>query len=527
MGRPLLKLRSFVRDATSFLENTLVFSFCIHGIAMLTMLFFLLPGLPGGPHDSVAERMAYVAGAPWLWRSGWFAWQLTALSDLLISLALLRIRWRFAALLAVLFVVAGMIPDQMGQILWMTRGVTLAQEGVLSSYSQFEATIFFWISVYGGAGYTLAAICWTWCFATQKNESWVSWSRGLTSYSVILWSLFALLSVNPLLPVRLHLSPLWVAGGNALGFVLLLLWLALATEMVLRRRRPDQAVGRFAPWHYPSGPHAERAWLIDLIANSRFIRTLCEYIPNVAFISDITNVVYVNYIVEASKLEPFVPAGLELQRIGEDGRYALFTFLTFKHGHFGPRFLGKARLLFPSPVQTNWRIYVRHPRTGQSGVFFVSNACTSTLVALAARLLAEGMPMHVLQRGKVAIDKQGKVSLSLENGQGSAPDAQAALSRVDKRPEQGPWTQCFASYEDMLAYCVPQDRAISSQPWYGRVTRQEIRLDIPLDACQPLEGKVYSHAAYRFVGNAPSFCFFVPRVNFRFEQENYDSLSKL
>src|SRR5690242_6150720 len=88
------------------LERTLIFSFCIHGVAMLAMVFFLLAGLPGGPNEGAA-RMLYVAHAPWLWRLGWFSWQLTALSDLLISLALLRIRWRLAALLSTLLVVAG------------------------------------------------------------------------------------------------------------------------------------------------------------------------------------------------------------------------------------------------------------------------------------------------------------------------------------------------------------------------------------------------------------------------------------
>jgi hypothetical protein len=76
----------------------------------------------------------------------------------------------------------------------------------------------------------------------------------------------------------------------------------------------------------------------------------------------------------------------------------------------------------------------------------------------------------------------------------------------------------------MLAYCVPQDRAFSSQPWYGRVTRQEIQLDIPLDACKSLEGHVSSRAASRFVGDATPFCFFVANVHFRFEQETYTPL---
>jgi hypothetical protein len=54
---------SSVMSANSFLERTLLFTFCIHGIAMLAMVFFLLPGLPGGPNESAA-RMAYVASGP-------------------------------------------------------------------------------------------------------------------------------------------------------------------------------------------------------------------------------------------------------------------------------------------------------------------------------------------------------------------------------------------------------------------------------------------------------------------------------
>ncbi|GHO99158.1 hypothetical protein KSF_092060 [Reticulibacter mediterranei] len=246
--------------------------------------------------------------------------------------------------------------------------------------------------------------------------------------------------------------------------------------------------------------------------------------PTVAFLSDIKHVIYVNYIVEADRLEAFVPVGLELQRLGSDGRYALFTFLTYKHGHFGPRLLGPLRALFPSPVQTNWRIYVRDPRTGNSGVFFVTNACSSTLVALGARLFAEGMPMHVLQTGSIGVGQDGTVELLLDAGKGSAPDAQGTLHLMTERPIHGPWDICFASYDDMLAYCVPQDRAFSTQPWYARLTRQEITLNIPLAICEPLEGNVHSHTATTFVGDSAPFCFIVPTVTFCFEQEIHSPL---
>ncbi len=77
----------------------------------------------------------------------------------------------------------------------------------------------------------------------------------------------------------------------------------------------------------------------------------------------------------------------------------------------------------------------------------------------------------------------------------------------------------------MLAYCVPQDRAFSPQPWHGWVTRQEIALGIPLVDCQPLEGEVRSRAAAAIVGNATPFCFRVPTVRFRFAREEHDRLA--
>jgi hypothetical protein len=71
----------------------------------------------------------------------------------------------------------------------------------------------------------------------------------------------------------------------------------------------------------------------------------------------------------------------------------------------------------------------------------------------------------------------------------------------------------------MLAYVVPQDRALSTEPAEGRWTRQEIHRGIPLDACEPLEGSVRSTAASAIAGDAEPFCFRVARVEFRFESE--------
>jgi hypothetical protein len=489
----------------------------IHGVAMASMALILLPGMPGGGTTDGVARMRYVADHPWLWWLGWLPWQFTALSDLLLGIGLLRASWipKGPAILTMLVTVAAVIPDQAGQAAWMTRGLALARAGDAAAYLAYEARIFEWTAVWGGTLYTVGALGWTWCFVAAKT-----WNRWLGGISLVLWPLFLYVNAGPLLPRGLGPSPAFVAVGNALGFVLLQAWFALVAEEVLRRSRPVAASGRDAPWRHPRRLLRPVA---DLLANSRFVRALAEVPPALAFDSDITDVIYVNYVVEASRLRPLVPAGLELQRYGLEGRWSVFTFLTFRHGHFGPRAIGPLRRLLPSPIHTNWRIHVRDPRTGKEGIHFVTNAIASTPHALGARLMSEGMPMHVLASAELRAEGDRFV-LRLDPGDGSGPDAEADLRLAAAPPESGPWSAAFATWKDMLSHVVPQDRGFSTQPWHGRVTRQEIRLQIPLEACQPLEGTVASRAAAAIVGDAQPFCFRVAKVRFRFDGEEFDPL---
>lgn len=500
------------------LERAFLLTFVAHGLAMLAMALLLLPGIPGGGVRDDAARIAYIAAHPWLWRLGWLPWQLTALSDLFLAYALLRTPWvpRLPARFTALVTVAAVIPDQAGQLAWITRGIALARAGDPARYLAFEARIFGWIAAWAAILYAIGAIGWSWSLIGART-----WRPWLTPYSIALWGLFLLLGLGPLLPAAWRPAPEIVGAGNALGFLLMLGWFAAVTELVLRRRRPDEAHGRYAPWHHPRPPLGR---LLDPLASSRLVRTLCEALPDVAFRSDIGDVIYVNYLVEAARLEPLVPPGLALQRLGPGGRHAFFTFLSYRHGHFGPALLGPLRRLLPSPVQTNWRIHVRDPRSGHLGIYFVTNAIDSTIHALAARMLSEGMPMHALRRGRVGPTGEGTYRLLLDPGGGSAPDAEATLRPAGSIPATGPWSPCFASYEAMLAYCVPQDRAMSAQPWYGRTTRQEIDLGIPLAACEPLVGPVRSRAAAAIVGAAEPFCFRVARVDFLFARAEHDRL---
>ncbi|MBX9669949.1 MAG: DUF2071 domain-containing protein [Candidatus Obscuribacterales bacterium] len=223
-----------------------------------------------------------------------------------------------------------------------------------------------------------------------------------------------------------------------------------------------------------------------------------------------------NYLVNAETVEQLVPPGLTLQKIGPDQRYALFSVLTYSHGNFGPRFFGPLRKFCPSPVQSNWRIHVTDP-SGAQGIYFVSTAVSDTLLALVARWLSDGVPMHVLGKGAVSINEV--LDLRLEPGRGSAPHLEATL-RPSKMPTlSGIWNQAFVDYEHFLAYCVPKDRAMSSQRWYERTTKQEINLNIALSDCMPLEGSVHSRTINELLGEAIApICLRVPTVNFVFDR---------
>ena len=506
-----------------FLERATLANFAIHGIAMVIMALVLAKMLPGGGESNTTLRVTMIAEHPWRFRLGWLPWQLCAAIDLWFAAALFRARWipKVPAILSILFTLAAVIPDQLAQALWITRGVDLARDAVrtgqFDAYLAYESEIFVWTASWGAFCYTLSALGWTACFAKTPV-----WNRFLTWLSIPTWAVMLFVTTALFFPPNMRPAPEIIAAGNALGFTLLQVWLGLVGEGVLRRRRPTMAHGRSALWRYPESGLI--GTICNTIANSRLVAAFLEPLPDPAMLSDIRDVVYVNYLVPAEKLLPLVPEGLELQRLGPDGKYGLFSFLTYKHGHFGFRVLGSLRRFMPSPVQTNWRIHVWDPRTNHRGIYFLTNAITNGFQALGARLLAEGMPMHILRRGEVGRDEHGMMQVSLDPGVGTAPDAKATLSSSSPPELEAAWRECFNDFQDFLAYCVPQDRALSTQPWANEVTRHEIQLGIPLDHCEPLRGRVESKAAAAIAGEAEPICFRVPSVFFRFEEEATDTL---
>lgn len=515
------------RTEDRLLERALLFNFFIHAVAMASMATLLLPAMPGGGTSSDAARVATIALHPTVFRLGWLPWQLCALSDGLLAIAMVRVRWipKVPSILVLALTLAAIVPDQYAQLVWITKGVRLAEEGDVGAYLALERSIFPLTAGVGALLYTLAALGWTWSFAVAGT-----WSRALTILSVPLFCTMLIAVTAPLLPAHLQPGATFVSTANAIGFVELQVWLGLVTEEVLRRARPFESYGRLARWRYPR--RGVIGWILDGLANSRLASALLEPLPEVTMRSDITDVIYVSYVIRAERVADLVPDGLELQRLGPNEDYALFTFLTYRHGHFGPALLGPLRELLPSPIHTNWRIHVVDPKTQHRGIYFITNAITSVIPALGARLTTEGMPMHVLPHAELSVERD-TVRVVLDPQEGSGPDAKitAAVARAGARPSvfeqsDSPWRICFEDLRGFLEYCVPQDRAMSSQPLRGRVSRQEINLGIPIDRCELLEGAVESSAARAIAGDAPPLIFRVANVDFRFSIEAHDRRSE-
>lgn len=496
--------------ASRLIEFSLLFLLWTHLLAMVSMVTCLMPAMPGS-FLSYPERVAWIAEHPWQWHLGWIPWHLAALSDLVLAFALLKTSWipKLSSLFVLVMTVLAVAVEQPNEILWNLEGVRLArlflETGDLTPYTGFESAVYLPVCVFAAVFYAIGAIGWSCCFAFSRT-----WSCTLTVLSAVNWPLMAVAALAPLTNVPLGL----VNVATGIGFNIMALWMVLITECVLLRSRPDERYGRMMPWKHPDAGLIGKC--LGIIANSRLLQYVGEYVKPVALVSDIKDVVYINYLVDAKTVEQFVPPGLTLRKIGPTCGYALFSVLTYTHGNFGPRCFGPLRKFCPSPVQSNWRIHVTDS-SGAQGIYFISTAIDDTLLALAARWLSDGVPMHVLKNGAIRVNEG--VDLRLEPGRGSAPHLEATL-RASKVPAlSGLWTEAFEDYEQLLAYCVPQDRAMSSQPWYERTTRQEINLNIPLSDCMPLEGSVYSRTINELLGEALlPICFRVPTVNFVFEK---------
>ena len=260
--------------------------------------------------------------------------------------------------------------------------------------------------------------------------------------------------------------------------------------------------------------------VMNKLANSRFLRrvrrALLSRLPFLALRSDVRDIVYLTWVVPVASLRSHVPAGVEL--LERDGR-TLFTILSYRHGHFGPARPGFLRKLFPSPLQSNWRLYVRRlPGDAPAArvVLFVRNVFDSLPYALGSRLGSDALPSHLAGRFVHRRTDAG-YETRIDPGRGSAPALASTTVRASDRELPVPLATFFSGWLEAVAFLCGQDAAIAPVDDEARVAQAGISLPIDLDSVEPLRAVATVGGGFlQSIGTTGEpFCFAVPGVTFK------------
>ena len=268
--------------------------------------------------------------------------------------------------------------------------------------------------------------------------------------------------------------------------------------------------------------HPRAGWpgrLFAALANSTRLaavrHAIVSRLPFLTLHSDVRDVVYVSWLVDAHAAQQLLPAGVALWQ--RDGKTP-FTVLTYRHGHFGPALLGPLRKLMPSPLQSNWRLYLEHTPAGAPAVpcvYFLKNIMDSLPHALGTRLFSDILPTHLADAMTLDVTAT-QARCTIAPGAGSAPalDVQAVIAE-NQTLDTG-WQALFGSWDDAVAFLACQDAAIAHVPRNGKLAFGEIDLPVDLDQVQALAAV---RAECALLAQLPPvsapFAFLVPKVPFK------------
>ncbi|MEG2031346.1 MAG: DUF2071 domain-containing protein [Janthinobacterium sp.] len=238
-------------------------------------------------------------------------------------------------------------------------------------------------------------------------------------------------------------------------------------------------------------------------------------LPFLALHSDVRDVVYVSWLVDAAAAQKLLPPGVTLWQ--RDGKTP-FTVLTYRHGHFGPALLGPLRRLLPSPLQSNWRLYLDHTPAGAPDVpcvYFLKNIMDSLPHALGTRLFSDILPTH-LAAGMTLDVTATQARCAIASDAGSAPPLDVQADIGGGKALDGDWQQLFGSWRDAVAFLACQDAAIASVPRNGKLVFGEIDLPVDLDQVQALTaGRADCGLLTQLPPLSGPFAFLVPQVPFK------------
>jgi hypothetical protein len=265
--------------------------------------------------------------------------------------------------------------------------------------------------------------------------------------------------------------------------------------------------------------------LVEVLANSVELkqarRVIFRRLPFPVLESDIVDVVYLNWLVDLARIKHLVPAGIEVSNW--NGRTVL-SILTYRHGSFGPAAAGPLRRLLPSPLQSNWRLYVQSVNGQplvQPTVLFLKNVIDHPVYALGARVMSDVLPADLPRSMRLA-RRGDRYLVNISPGRSYAPDLHLELHERDSEASGAEFTEAFGELAAAARWIFEQEAAIAPVPDVARLAYGEISIPIDPDLVVPLSadmGTFRSRFLSPLVGSVAPFCFVVKRVHFRVVSE--------
>jgi hypothetical protein len=254
--------------------------------------------------------------------------------------------------------------------------------------------------------------------------------------------------------------------------------------------------------------------LINTILNNHSLISVKQKLNrpfnNVILKSNITNVVYLNWMLPLEQVKHLIPSGFELQDFEND---TVLSILNYKHGNFGPNFLKPIKNILGSPKQSNWRLYLK-PKSGTtSTVVFLSNVMSSEIYSIGSRIFSNIMDTHYPKSfTHEKIDK--KLIGKIVKGNSNSPelDLQATIGKDWIIPHS--FQKISKDNIEIIKWITQQNFAINFLP-NNKYCLAEINLDFQINEILPLKiDFLASSTLENYIDFSQCFAFLIPEVKF-------------
>jgi len=259
-----------------------------------------------------------------------------------------------------------------------------------------------------------------------------------------------------------------------------------------------------------------RGAFLNFILNNVFFiklkRILFYPFTQLQLTSDITNVVYLNWMIPIQNITHLLPKDVKLKTYENN---VLLTVLTYKHGNFRPGFLNYFKHLFASPLQSNWRFYVENNQDfglRQPTVFFIKNCIDEPMYAVGSRVASNILQTHLPQTFKHTVAKN-KIITEIQPGISNAPDLYTEVLFAHSWSIPAVFETITSDREKLIALICNQDAAIAAQMNEGDYAVGNIELKFQLSEIKPLQVSIVeSNWLKDIIEGADCFAFLIPQV---------------